>query len=118
MNANSQKGFPIIWAKISDIAGRKPSIIAALVIFTISSGLCGASQSLLQLIQFRWLQGIGGCGVFALVQIYSFELVPPQKWTTYATLVTAVIALSMTAAPLMGGAITLHTTWRWIFLIK
>ena len=69
-------------------------------------------------IQFRWLQGIGGCGVLALGQLVFFELVPPRKYPVYIALVTAVVALSLVVGPLIGGGITLHGDWRWVFLLK
>ena len=106
------------WAKMSDIVGRKPILLIALAIFTLFSGMCGASQSLIQLIHFRWVQGIGGCGVFALVQLIFFEIVPATQWPTAISLVTGVITVSVIAGPLLGGAITMHTSWRWIFLLK
>ncbi|KAF2741964.1 MFS general substrate transporter [Sporormia fimetaria CBS 119925] len=111
-------GLQMVWAKASDIIGRKKTLLASLCVFTLFSGLCGASQSLHQLIHFRWLQGSGGCGVFALVQLVFFELVPPRKWPTYISLVTGMIALSLIAGPLLGGAITQNASWRWIFLLN
>lgn len=108
----------MVWAKVSDITGRKPAIMASLAIFVVASGLCGASQTLTQLIHFRWVQGVGGCGLFALVTLIFFELVPPHKWPSYMSLVMGVIALSVTMGPLIGGAITINGSWRWIFLIK
>ncbi|CAI6339908.1 unnamed protein product [Periconia digitata] len=111
-------GFQMIWAKWSDIAGRRLTLLVCVVIFTISSALCGASQSLIQLIQFRWIQGIGGCGIFAMGQIYLFELYPPHLWPFYMTIFTAVIAFSLIAGPLLGGGITESGSWRWIFLLN
>jgi MFS family permease len=108
----------MIWAKLSDIAGRKYTIIAALLIFTLFSALCGASQTLIQLIMFRWCQGIGGCGVFALVQLLFMELVPRRKFPAYMATVNVALALSLVCGPLLGGGITLHGSWRWIFLFK
>jgi MFS family permease len=67
---------------------------------------------------FRWLQGIGGCGVFALTQLVFFELVPPSKWPLYVGLFTVVVALSLVVGPLIGGAIAEQHQWRWIFLLK
>jgi MFS family permease len=67
---------------------------------------------------FRWVQGIGGCGVLILGQLVFFELVPPAKYTAYTALVTSVIAFSLVTGPLIGGGITLHGHWRWVFLIK
>jgi MFS family permease len=108
----------MIWAKLSDIAGRKYTLIAALLIFTLFSALCGASQTLIQLIMFRWCQGIGGCGVYALTQLMFMEIVPQRKLPQYMAGVSMVLALSLITGPLLGGGITLHGSWRWIFLLK
>jgi MFS family permease len=90
----------------------------SLVIFTISSALCGACQSLLQLIHVRWIQGIGACGIFAMARVSLFELYPPRLWPVYMSIFTAVIALAVIAGPLLGGAITKGGAWRWVFLLK
>lgn len=108
----------MVWAKISDSLSRKLSLLISLFIFTLFSGLCGASKTLMQLIHFRWLQGIGGGGVFALVQLVFFELVAPRKWPAYISLVTGVIALSVISGPLLGGVIASKGGWRWIVLMK
>ncbi|RYN60776.1 hypothetical protein AA0114_g1074 [Alternaria tenuissima] len=108
----------MIWAKLSDIAGRKYTLIAALLIFTLFSALCGASQTLIQLIMFRWCQGIGGCGVYALTQLLFMELVPKRKFPQYMAGVSMVLALSLITGPLLGGGITLHGSWRWIFFLN
>ncbi|ORX93616.1 major facilitator superfamily domain-containing protein [Clohesyomyces aquaticus] len=109
-------GFQLIWAKLSDIISRKTTILITLLLFTIFSGACGASQSLTQLIMFRWLQGIGGSGIFALTQLVFFEMVPPSKWPLYVTFLTGTVALSLITGPLIGGAIARSGHWRWIFL--
>jgi MFS family permease len=108
----------MIWAKLSDITGRKPALLAALSIFTLFSGLCGSSKTLSQLIMFRWPQGIGGCGAVAIAQLSFFEFLPQSKWPSYVSLGAAVIALAYVAGPLLGGVIALNGSWRWIFLLK
>jgi MFS family permease len=67
---------------------------------------------------FRWLQGIGGCGIYAIATLLFFELVPPSKFANYTALVTAVVSVAMSAGPLIGGVINDHGIWRWAFLIK
>lgn len=89
----------MIWAKWSDITGRRFALLSCLVIFTIASALCGASQSLMQLIHFRWVQGIGACGIFAMAQVSLFELYPPHQWPIYMSIFTAVIALAAITGP-------------------
>lgn len=67
---------------------------------------------------FRWVQGIGGCGISSIGTLLFFELVPPCKFADYTALVTAMVAFALAAGPLLGGAISDNMTWRWIFLIK
>lgn len=111
-------GFLIIWAKLSDIFGRKLLVIASLCLFVIFSGACGAAQSITQLIIFRALQGIGGAGTYSLVVVIFFELVPPEKFAPYTSMVSVVLAISVLLGPLLGGAINNYTTWRWVFLLN
>ncbi|OAG12507.1 MFS general substrate transporter [Paraphaeosphaeria sporulosa] len=110
-------GFPIIWAKASDIVGRKPCLLAALIVFLVFSAACGAAQTLIQLIMFRWLQGIGASGVFSLTLVF-FELIPPEKYAISTSVTNMVVSLSFLTGPLVGGAVTLTGKWRWIFLMN
>jgi MFS family permease len=55
-----------LWGKISDLYGRKPVYLIAIVVFLVASALAGLSQSMWQLIATRGLQGIGGGGLLAL----------------------------------------------------
>lgn len=108
----------MIWAKLSDLTGRRMILVVCLGIFTIASALCAAAQTIDQLIMFRWLQGAGGGGAYALVQLIFMELVPRRKFPAYMSMVAAALALSLVLGPLLGGGITLHGSWRWIFIIK
>lgn len=69
-------------------------------------------------IMFRWLQGIGGCGVYSIGTLIFFELVPPYKWPNYTAISTFVFAIALAIGPLVGGGIVDTTTWRWVFLIN
>jgi MFS family permease len=108
----------MIWAKLSDITGRKVALITCLGIFTVASALCAAAQTMDQLIMFRWCQGVGGGGAFSLVNLMFLELIPLRKLTKYMSMVTSALSLSLVVGPLLGGGITLHGSWRWIFIIK
>ncbi|KAF2690332.1 putative multidrug resistance protein fnx1 [Lentithecium fluviatile CBS 122367] len=110
--------FLVILAKLSDQLGRKTILIACLAVFTIFSGACGAAQTMDQLIVFRAFQGLGGSGVYSLVFIVIFEMVPAELYPKYSVLITALFAISYVTGPLCGGAITSSTTWRWVFLLN
>jgi MFS family permease len=69
-------------------------------------------------IMFRWLQGVGGCGILALGQLVFIELVPPNKYPKYIGIVSVAMTAPLVCGPLVGGSITLSGDWRWVFLIK
>ena len=103
---------------LSNAFGRKRFFMMCLVIFTISSLLCGIAPSLTAIIIFRVLQGLGGGGLQPMAQAILADVFPPEKrglaFAVYG--VTAVIA--PTIGPTLGGWITDNYTWRWIFFIN
>ncbi|CAD6444310.1 497df385-445e-4097-bfd8-b7a1fd65287b [Sclerotinia trifoliorum] len=108
----------IIWAKMSDLVGRKVMLVAAIVIFLAFSGGCGGAATSTQIIAFRALQGIGGAGIFSMVPIIVAEMVVPEQYGKFNGIVSLALAISFLLGPVLGGAIPQHTTWRWIFLIN
>ncbi|KAF2469066.1 MFS multidrug transporter-like protein [Lindgomyces ingoldianus] len=111
-------GFPIIISRLSDIFGRKQALLACLLIFIVFSGACGASQSILQLIMFRWIKGIGASGITAIATLYGFELRPPDKWASYGAIISFTITISLAVAPIIGAAFAQIGQWRWAFLMN
>jgi len=111
-------GFLIIWAKFSDILGRRSCLAASMLIFIIASGACGASQTTNQLITFRAFQGIGAAGMVALNFVVMAEMVPAEKYALYSGICAIVYAIAYLLGPLVGGAISEKTTWRWVFLVN
>jgi MFS transporter, DHA2 family, multidrug resistance protein len=98
--------------------GRKRFFMTCLVIFTISSLLCGIAPSLGAIIFFRILQGAGGGGLQPMAQAILADTFPPEKRGLAFALygVTAIIA--PTIGPTLGGWITDNYSWRWIFFIN
>ncbi|KAF5013545.1 hypothetical protein FDECE_468 [Fusarium decemcellulare] len=111
-------GCAVVFARISDIVGRRDAFIVAYIIFFAFSLACGFSQNLGQLIAFRALQGIGGSGLYSLTMIMLPELSPDHLKQHIAALVGMVIALSGVLGPVLGGILTHYTTWRWVFWIN
>ncbi|MFC0216426.1 MDR family MFS transporter [Paenibacillus chartarius] len=109
--------MPII-GKLSDMYGRKRFYIAGLLVFLIGSALCGAAQSMTQLIIFRGIQGIGGGMLMANTFTLLFTLMPMEKAGRYQAAFMSVLALSSVLGPTIGAFITSHFDWRWNFYIN
>ncbi len=108
---------PIV-GKLTDIYGRKWFYVAGLSIFIIASILCGLSQTIMQLILFRGLQGIGGGIMIANAFIVVGDLFPPSERGKYQGLVAAVFGLSSVIGPILGGFITDNYGWHWVFFVN
>ncbi|MCX7709025.1 MAG: MFS transporter [Clostridia bacterium] len=109
--------IPIL-GKVSDAYGKKLAFGIGLVTFITASVLCGLSSNMIQLIVFRGLQGIGGGTLIANSFIIVAELFPPAERSKYMGMVVSVFGLSSILGPGLGGIITDHIGWRWIFFIN
>jgi len=107
-----------LYGKLSDMYGRKPLFIAAILIFLAGSSLCGLSVSMTQLVVFRGIQGLGAGGLITLAMTTIADLVAPRERGRYQGYFGAVFALSSIAGPLLGGFITDALSWRWIFYVN
>jgi EmrB/QacA subfamily drug resistance transporter len=107
-----------LYGKLSDLYGRKPLFIAAILIFLAGSILCGLSGSMTQLVVFRGIQGLGAGGLMTLAMTTVADLVTPRERGRYQGYFGAVFAFSSIAGPLLGGFITDALSWRWIFYVN
>lgn len=104
--------------KLSDIYGRKIFLIGGNVIFLVASALCGAAPSMPALIVFRALQGIGGGMIFSSVFATTGDLFPPAERIKYMGLFTGTFSLASILGPTVGGFLTDHGGWRWVFYVN
>lgn len=107
-----------IYGKLSDIFGRRKLYLIGIGIFLLGSILCGLSQNMTQLIIFRGLQGIGGGAMMVNSFAVIGDVFPPAERGKYQGLMGGVFGLSSVAGPLLGGWITDHTSWRWVFYVN
>lgn len=107
-----------LYGKISDMFGRKKIFQSAIVIFLVGSALCGMSQNMTQLIFFRGLQGIGAGGLMTLVLAIVGDVVPPRQRGRYQGYFGGVFGIASVIGPLLGGFLTDHLSWRWVFYVN
>ncbi len=108
----------LLFGKLGDMYGRKMIFQISIVVFLAGSALCGTAQSLLALVLFRGLQGIGGGGLNSLVQAITGDVVPARQRARYQAYLGIVATVALIAGPFLGGLFAQDLSWRWIFYIN
>jgi EmrB/QacA subfamily drug resistance transporter len=103
---------------IGDRIGTKRTFLFALALFTLASALCGAAQSLPQLVAARALQGVGGGLLTPIGTSMLYRAYGPERRAQVARTLILPILIGPGAAPIVGGVLTETLSWRWVFLIN
>ncbi|WP_329279578.1 MFS transporter [Streptomyces sp. NBC_00691] len=107
-----------VYGKLSDTFGRKPVLVAGVVLFLIGSLLCAAAWNMASLIAFRVVQGLGGGALQGTIQTIAADLYPLKERPKIQAKLSSVWAASSVAGPAAGGLLAGYADWRWIFLIN
>ncbi|CAN9416757.1 unnamed protein product [Alternaria alternata] len=107
-----------IWAKLSDIWGRKPIMLAALAIFFASSAVCATAKTMQELIIGRAFQGTAGGGLILLVHVCISDLFSLRQRSLLMGFTEGIWALAGGIGPVLGGIFASLVTWRWCFYIN
>jgi EmrB/QacA subfamily drug resistance transporter len=108
----------VTFGKIADMVGRVKVFIIGLIIFTVSSFLCGFAPNEEILILSRVFQGFGGAMVIPTSMMLVRTAVPPEKTGMAMGIWGAIGALAVAIGPSLGGIVTEYIHWRWIFYIN
>lgn len=104
--------------RLADIYGHRRIWTLGLVVFSVSSALCGVAPSIGALIAARGLQGIGGAMLMGVSPAMLVAAFPPEERGRAIGLNAVVVGLGVSAGPSLGGLLTEHASWRWIFFIN
>jgi len=113
-----------IYGKLSDIFGRRPLFLIAILIFIVGSILASFSTSMVELAAFRAIQGLGAGGLMSMPLAIMGDILAPRERAKYQGYFLAVFGISSVIGPLVGGVfagadqILWITGWRWVFLIN
>lgn len=107
----------ILVGKLSDIYGRKIFLLAGITIFLIGSFLCGWSSSIIQLIIFRALQGLGGGMIISTAHASVGDLFSPRERGKWQGFLASGFGLASISGPTLGGFIVDSFNWNWVFWV-
>jgi EmrB/QacA subfamily drug resistance transporter len=104
--------------RVADVVGRKVVWVSGLTSFTTASALCGAAPSLGALVAFRALQGVGAAMMMSSSPAMIVGAFPREQRGRALGMNAVVVGLGISAGPTLGGVITQHLGWRWIFFVN
>lgn len=107
-----------VYGKLSDLYGRRPVFLFAMVLFLAGSTLSGLSQSMEQLIAFRALQGLGAGGLLPLAFIMIGDLFSFEERARMQGLFSGVWGVASIIGPLLGGFLVDQISWHWVFFVN
>ncbi|KAJ4292942.1 hypothetical protein N0V88_005605 [Collariella sp. IMI 366227] len=110
--------FQLLFGKIYTFFAIKPVLLASILLFEISSVICGAAPNSVAFIIGRAICGIGAAGIFAGTIVSIIYVVPLQHRPKIQGLFGALAGISSIVGPLLGGAFATDVTWRWCFYIN
>ncbi|WP_020498165.1 MDR family MFS transporter [Sciscionella marina] len=107
-----------VYGKLGDLYGRKPVLLAGILVFLLGSALCAISPNMVLLVVFRAVQGIGAGGAQSMIATVASDLYSVAERGRVQGWLSSVWGVSAILGPLLGGAFAEYASWRWIFLVN
>jgi MFS family permease len=107
-----------LYGKVSDIVGRRATLLIAISVFSVGSVFCALAHSMPALILGRGFQGLGGGGLISLAQTIIADVVSPRERPRYQGYIAIVFVASSILGPVLGGFIAEKLHWSIIFWIN
>ena len=104
--------------KFGDLFGRKRAFLISVVLFLVGSAACGLADSMLALVVFRALQGLGAGGLLVTASAVIADVVPLEERGKYQGLLGSIFGVATVVGPLLGGLFVDHLSWRWAFYVN
>jgi EmrB/QacA subfamily drug resistance transporter len=114
----TQTATTVIFGKLADLYGRKPTVLAGIGVFLIGSLLCGFAHSMPAMIGYRLIQGIGAGAIQPVAITIVGDLFPGSERGRVQGYLASVWAVSAVLGPVLGGLIIHDLSWAWIFWIN
>jgi len=105
----------LLWGPLSDKYGRKPVLMAGLIIYTLASVLCACAGDIYQLITFRVFQAVGGSAAGAVAMAMVKDVYDGRKREVVLSVVHSMVVLAPAVAPVVGAFLLSFTSWRGAF---
>jgi DHA2 family multidrug resistance protein len=103
---------------LSQFFGRRNYFVASILLFTVSSFLCGISTDIWELVVFRALQGIGGGALLTIAMEVVVLAFPARELPVAMAMFGMAATLAPSVGPLLGGWLTDNLNWPWVFFIN
>ncbi|KAF9185404.1 hypothetical protein BGZ51_001062 [Haplosporangium sp. Z 767] len=107
-----------LYGKLSDIFGRKNTILSAIFFFLVGSLICGAASTITVLVIGRAIAGLGAGGMISLTMIIISDVVTLRERGKYQGIIGSMFGISAVVGPLLGGVLAEKSSWRWAFYIN
>lgn len=107
-----------VYGKLSDLYGRKVILLWGIIVFLLGSVLCGLAMSMLQLIFYRVIQGIGAAALTSTAFAIPADLFAPADRPRYMGIFGSVFGLASVIGPFVGGFLTDQLSWHWVFYVN